>query len=50
MVNVLFPDFLAEDMHGMDNIDNCGMITITATRRLLTTPSSGTKPDPDGGS
>ena len=29
MVNVLFPDFLAEDMHGMDNIDNCGMITIT---------------------
>ena len=22
--NILFPDFLAADMHGVDNIDNCG--------------------------
>ena len=26
--NILFPTFLAEDMHGTDNIDNCGVITI----------------------
>ena len=26
-VNVLFPDFLAADMHGTDNIDNGGVIT-----------------------
>ena len=27
-VNVLFPTFLAEDLHGTNNIDNCGVITI----------------------
>ena len=27
-VNVLFPTFLAEDLHGTNNIDNCGMISI----------------------
>ncbi len=26
-VNVLFPDFLAEDLHGTDNIDNGGVLT-----------------------
>ena len=26
--NILFPSFLAEDMHGTDNIDNCGNIVI----------------------
>lgn len=25
--NILFPGFLAENMHGMDNIDNCGVIS-----------------------
>lgn len=25
-VNVLFPTFLAKDMHGTDNIDNCGVL------------------------
>ena len=25
-VNVLFPSFLAADLHGTDNIDNCGML------------------------
>ena len=24
--NILFPTFLAKDMHGTDNIDNCGML------------------------
>lgn len=28
--NVLFPDFLAADMHGTDNIDNCGAFSIVA--------------------
>ena len=32
VVNILFPDFLAKDMHGVDNIDNCGTITNDANR------------------
>ena len=32
VANILFPDFLAADMHGMDNIDNCGVITNDTTR------------------
>ena len=27
--NILFPTFLAKDMHGMDNIDNCGELKTT---------------------
>ena len=27
-VNVLFPTFLAKDLHGTNNIDNCGVLTI----------------------
>ena len=27
-VNVLFPDFLAKDLHGTNNIDNCGVLQI----------------------
>ena len=27
-VNVLFPIFLAEDLHGTNNIDNCGVLTV----------------------
>ena len=26
--NILFPTFLAKDMHGTDNIDNCGVLTV----------------------
>lgn len=26
--NILFPAFLAKDMHGTDNIDNCGMLVV----------------------
>ena len=26
--NILFPTFLAKDMHGTDNIDNCGNLTV----------------------
>ena len=29
-VNILFPDFLAADMHAVDNIDNCGLISTDA--------------------
>ena len=29
-VNVLFPGFLAKDMHGTDNIDNCGALKTAA--------------------
>ena len=28
--NILFPTFLAKDLHGMDNIDNCGELKTTA--------------------
>ncbi len=28
--NILFPSFLAKDMHGTDNIDNCGVFQIEA--------------------
>ena len=42
--NILFPTFLAEDMHGMNNIDNCGVLKTmagdTATdNNLIYTPS-----------
>ena len=30
-VNVLFPTFLAEDLHGTNNIDNCGVLTSTVS-------------------
>ncbi len=32
LANILFPAFLAADMHAVDNIDNCGAITTDATR------------------
>ena len=32
VANILFPDFLAADMHGMDNIDNCGVIVTNENR------------------
>ena len=32
VANILFPDFLAADMHAVDNIDNCGVITTDANR------------------
>jgi hypothetical protein len=35
-VNVLFPDFLAEDMHGVDNIDNGGTLSLVGMGLGLT--------------
>ena len=32
VANILFPDFLAADLHGVGNIDNCGAITTDANR------------------
>ena len=32
VANILFPDFLAADMHAVDNIDNCGLIATDAAR------------------
>ena len=31
LANILFPTFLAEDLHGMDNIDNCGVFSTDGT-------------------
>ncbi len=35
--NILFPTFLAKDMHGTDNIDNCGSIVLTDSNDSATT-------------
>ena len=35
-VNVLFPKFLAEDMHGIDNIDNGGTLSLAGAGLALT--------------
>ena len=32
LANILFPDFLAADMHAVDNIDNCGLISTVGAR------------------
>ena len=40
-VNVLFPDFLAKDMHGTDNIDNCGGGPGGGIRLALPDPVTG---------
>ena len=45
-VNVLFPDFLAEDMHGVDNIDNGGTLSLVGMGLTLTNKAE-TKTDPD---
>ena len=45
-VNVLFPDFLAEDMHGIDNIDNGGTLSLIGEGLGLTNKDE-TKTDPD---
>ena len=53
-VNVLFPTFLAEDLHGTNNIDNCGVLriaedpTITAATNNLTYTKNGDNDCADG--
>ena len=39
--NILFPGFLAADMHATDNIDNCGIISTVANRAANTDPALG---------
>ena len=36
-VNILFPSYLAKDMHGTDNIDNCGVLIRAADDGVDTT-------------
>ena len=43
--NILFPSFLAEDMHATDNIDNCGTISTTDATTALTRHTSDKKYD-----
>ncbi len=38
--NILFPTFLAKDMHGTDNIDNCGVFSITAAASRTATDNN----------
>ena len=60
-VNILFPTFLAADLHGTDNIDNCGMLKTShvsgGNEDNLTYTENGTdgvndcrKADPDAAS
>ena len=46
-VNVLFPTFLAEDMHKTDNIDNCGSLQIIRGAIAITGTGGGAVPAAD---
>ena len=47
-VNVLFPKFLAEDMHGIDNIDNGGTLSLVGMGLGLTNKDEVKVVQPDG--
>ena len=49
-VNVLFPTFLAEDMHGIDNIDNGGILSLVGAGLSLTNKDEAKKEQADGSS
>lgn len=49
-VNVLFPKYLAEDMHGIDNIDNGGTLSLVGSGLGLTNKEEVTKIQEDGSS
>ena len=51
MANILFPTFLAKDMHATDNIDNCGVISTVQGRTDDSDLGTGlalTRNGPDG--
>ena len=46
--NILFPTFLAEDMHATDNIDNCGALQIAAPTGAAAADNLGLTRHPSG--